>query len=107
LQAEEDPPQGWLIKREHSDTARHVIFPRNAKSIAKYDRSGDYRWFAQEMVPFLRQWGEFRVIFVGKIPIYTIITTPLKNGSWTWNRYDQPYSLDTLRWVIGLWSSLK
>jgi hypothetical protein len=97
LQANENPPLGWLIKREYSDAARHVIFPRNAKSVAAYEESGDYRWFAQEMVPLLRQWGEIRIIFLNKIPLYAVLTTPSKNGSWTWDLYEHPNDLATLR----------
>jgi len=97
LEAEDVPPTGWLMKREHSDGARHIIFPKLSKSVAKGNRAGNYRWIAQEVAPLLRKWGEYRMVFVGQSPLYVMITTPQKDGSsWLWNEV-KPYSLDALR----------
>lgn len=89
------PPKGWLMKREHSDGARHVVFPNNRRSV-KVNRGGNYRWIAQEVAPLLRQWGEYRVVLVGKKPLHVVITSPGKDGVWTWSEL-KPYSLDALR----------
>ena len=33
LGTEDNPPRGWIVKREHSDIARHVIIPKTARSV--------------------------------------------------------------------------
>ena len=47
------PPRGWLVKRENSDGAHHVVFPKNAKSLVSIKKGGSYRWITQEMMPLL------------------------------------------------------
>jgi hypothetical protein len=94
LEGDAKPPQGWLVKREHSDGARHVKFPKTRKDVVDFDR-GSYRWIGQQMAPLLRKWGEYRVIFVDQKPLYAIITTP-KSGAWLWCPV-MPYSLQDLR----------
>ena len=47
------PPRGWLVKRENSDGAHHVIFPKNAKSLVSIKKGGSYQWITQEMMPLL------------------------------------------------------
>ena len=36
------PPRGWLVKRENSDGARHVVFPKNVKSVVSIENGGSY-----------------------------------------------------------------
>lgn len=93
-----NPPQGFVLKREHSDSATHVILPKNGRTTGVNDDNGTYRWIAQEVAPLLRKWGEFRVIFVGRVPLYAILTTP-KAGKWEWHKC-RPYSLKALRCVV-------
>jgi hypothetical protein len=95
--AKDEPPKGWMVKREHSDGGRHVEFPRSSKSKVMNNREGSYRWIAQEVAPLLRKLGEIRVVFVGQNPLYAVLTTPSKDWSWQWNLYQRPYSLARLR----------
>jgi hypothetical protein len=104
LEAKDAAPKGWIVKREHSDTARHVIFPMTSRSTIKLDgQEGKYRWIAQEMMPLLRKWGEIRVIFVDRIPCYAVLTAPTKKGPWDCRQYQKPYSLDALRRVLSMY----
>ena len=88
-----------MVKRENSDGAHHVVFPKNAKSVVSIEKGGSYQWIAQEMMPLLQKWGEYHVIFVGETPLYTMITTPQKHGEWLWDEL-KPYSLEALRCVM-------
>ena len=36
------PPRGWLVKRENSDGARHVIFSKSVKSVVSIENGGSY-----------------------------------------------------------------
>ena len=91
---DERPPRGWVIKRERSDGARHVHFPKNGKATVTIKRQSDHRWIAQEFMPLLRVFGELRVICVNKELLYTMMTIPKnESGQWVWSLYNHPNNL--------------
>jgi hypothetical protein len=94
------------MKREHSDGARHVILPETGTTAQVNFEEDNHRWFAQEVAPLLRKWGEFRVIFVGQVPLYAMLTTPEQNGQWGWVKC-KPYSLKVLRCVVLRYLSIE
>jgi hypothetical protein len=80
----ESVPQCVVLKREVSDNAAHVFLPAEIgrmtlKSLnLKLNRMGNgFQWFSQTYVPFVRQFGEWRVYFVGGSVFHILVTLPV------------------------------
>jgi hypothetical protein len=92
LTPESEVPPGSVVKREFSDCGHHVLFhPTNAngsgwwKDKTRSDKTL-HRWLVQKGEPLLKN-GEWRIFFVGGLPVYRI---------WTqrrWEDNDGPYGM--------------
>ena len=89
----EEPPHGWVLKREFSDQGRHVYVPnhptndergvrREKKRVGKFILDAkanqdpeNIRWLAQEYVPTLDSVGEFRHMCVDGNPVRVAFTS--------------------------------
>jgi hypothetical protein len=89
-------PAGYVAKREYSDCCSHVFLPNNDPSHDILLTEPECRWFAQEYVPLLQQWGEFRTFVVGGQIIDTTLTKMIDGGNWTWCIMNEWYSLAEL-----------
>jgi hypothetical protein len=56
-----------------------------------------FSWLAQEYVPLLQQWGEFRTFIVGGHIIDTLLTTKAKGDFWAWCIMNDWFSLEELK----------
>lgn len=82
------PLENVVIKRERSDTCRHCLFPQHiknmsAKKLNEYlnkNSIDDCYWLHQEFVPLLRQFGEWRVYFIGGQLSFTLLTEVTPKG---------------------------
>ena len=97
----QEPPHGWVLKREFSDQGRHVYVPNRLsnnerdvrlekKRVEKFIRDAEsnkdpenVRWLAQEYVPTLASVGEFHFICVNGEPIRVAITSKRANSETT------------------------
>jgi hypothetical protein len=94
-----------VLKRTHSESGNHVIFPNSEP----YKRTWDYinshseiprcKWFAQSFVPLLKVYGEWRVIIVGGSPAYTVHTQPSQRNTWRRTVVTQFWPLKLLQYV--------
>ena len=81
-------PKLAVLKRTHSESGNHVIFPQgnNGKRTWTYIESHSEiprsKWFCQTFLPLLKDLGEWRVVIVGGHPIYTVHTQPGSGGTW-------------------------
>ena len=81
-------PKGAVLKRTHSESGNHVIFPQGETHKRTWEYLNSHseipccRWFCQMFIPHLRDLGEWCVIVVGGHPIYTIHTQPTSGGTW-------------------------
>ena len=93
----QEPPLGWVLKREFSDQGRHVYIPsrqsdneravrlekkRVEEFILDAEANKDpenMRWLAQEYVSTLASVGEFRFICVNGEPVRVAITGKFGN----------------------------
>jgi hypothetical protein len=75
-------PKNSVLKRERSDAARHCLLPADMKNLTivqlneylESHSSDDCHWLLQEYVPFLRQFGEWRVYFIDGFLSFTLLT---------------------------------
>lgn len=98
-------PKQIVLKRTHSDSGEHVIFPgdnnRNWEHLRSQSNIPNCQWFGQTFISTLRTLGEWRVFFVGGRIIYVIHSVyNERKGSWKWERVHDYYSLDEFRYVI-------
>jgi hypothetical protein len=89
----EEPPYGWVLKREFGDAARHVYilhypfgngkraFGREMKRVRNFmagvrarDDPENIKPLAQEYVPAIARVGEIRFMCVDDEPVRTVIT---------------------------------
>ena len=83
----EEPPYGWVLKREFSDTGKDVYIPtttsgplqrnRDAATFIK-ERTDEHEndecsWLVQELAPFLPI-AEIRFLCVGGVPVREVVT---------------------------------
>jgi hypothetical protein len=75
-------PKNSVLKWERSDAARHCLLPADMKNLTivqlneylESHSSDDCHWLLQEYVPFLRQFGEWRVYFIDGFLSFTLLT---------------------------------
>ena len=95
-----DPiPKDAVLKRTHSDCGHHVIMPSD-----DVDRTWDILnddlnipgsvWIAQALIPTLRKLGEWKVIIIGRQPLYTVHAKYNEvKATWSWEPVESFYSL--------------
>lgn len=96
-------PIGVVFKREVSDTGTHVLLPDKVAALSKKELRSialdRFTWMSQTYIPQLRQFGEWRVYFIGGKFYDVVITNPDgdRHIAYLW---DEIWSLEELRWVI-------
>ena len=113
----EDPPHGWVLKREFSDRGRHVYIPnhssddgekairRENKRVQKFILGAEtnkdpenVQWLAQEYIPTLTSIGEFRFMCINGNPTRVVITTKRAQGTKT----GELWITEGIRTMLGL-----
>jgi hypothetical protein len=99
----DNPPFGFVLKREFSESGMDVYVPKVAmdekvpkKRTAEAMRATEWlkervvasngedcRWFAQELVPFLAL-GEIRFMCAGGVPVRDFVTGKNSGGLWSY-----------------------
>jgi hypothetical protein len=95
-------PPNIVLKRTHSDTGHHVLFPGDPRRNWDYMRLNcevpGLCWFGQTYVEPLAKIGEWRVFLLGGRDIYTVHTHYNKESkSWRWDIVTTFYTLEELR----------
>jgi hypothetical protein len=102
LDVNQQIPDSIVIKRTHSDSGNHVLFPGNPLINREYLLSQlnipGAVWFGQSYIPTLRHLGEWRVFIIGG-QIIDIAHTRIhhETGCWKWERATRFWSLEELR----------
>ncbi|KAG9310742.1 hypothetical protein JVU11DRAFT_9347 [Chiua virens] len=78
-EAEMPPLENVVIKREGSDSGRHVFVGKKPSGKLTTDEAG-FAWFTQTRIETLMSVGEWRVIVVDMQVIRVVNTTPLENN---------------------------
>ena len=113
----EEPPHGWVLKREFSDGGRHVYIPnhpsddgekavrREKKRVQKFILGAEankdpesVRWLAQEHIPTLTSIGEIRFMCINGNPTRVAITTKRTQGTKT----GELWIMEGIRTMLGL-----
>ncbi|KAI6097729.1 hypothetical protein EDD16DRAFT_1719021 [Pisolithus croceorrhizus] len=100
LGASEPIPHDMVLKRSHSDCSAHVIMPdasnkRSWPYLISQAPAGEI-WMAQQYMPFLPKFGEWRVFIVGGKIIQVVHTYRVGNGDWLGCPVKAYWSLDEL-----------
>ncbi|KAI6016399.1 hypothetical protein PISMIDRAFT_25228 [Pisolithus microcarpus 441] len=97
-----DPiPPDTVLKRSHSDCSAHVIMPdasnkRTWPYLMSQAPTGEM-WMAQQHMPMLSKFGEWRVFIVGGKIIQVVHTHRAGKGDWHASRVLTYWSLEELR----------
>jgi hypothetical protein len=101
-------PKDAVLKRERSDASRHCIIPTDTRGTSivqlneylKLNSLDDCYWLRQEYIPFLRQFGEWRVYFIGGQLSFTLLTQWVEGGGITSMGQRNSWSMEELTWVL-------
>lgn len=101
-------PLNTVLKRTHSDSQNHVLFPGSSNRDWDHMEIGPTgsAWMSQEYVPALRTLGEWRVVIVDSQIQYTIHTVARNRGArqtWDSKVVKGFVSLQKWRWAL-LWT---
>jgi hypothetical protein len=97
-------PHNSVLKRERSDGSRHCLIPAEVENMSIVQLN-DYleshsldncHWLHQEYVPFLRQFGEWRVYFIGGQISFTLLTEWTDDGAMVSIKRLNSWSLEEL-----------
>ena len=97
-------PENTVLKRTHSESGNHVIFPKGDPDMRTWEYLNSHseiprcKWFAQTYVDFLKVYGEWRVIIVGGSPAYTVHTQPSSWNTWKKTVVSSFWPLNLLRY---------
>jgi hypothetical protein len=115
----EEPPYGWVLKREFSDTGKDVYIPtpksgplrraenRKAATFIKErtdkHENDECSWLAQELAPFLPI-AEIRFLCVGGVPVREVVTGKHSDnhpsepgGMWSYERNESLKTISALQ----------
>ena len=93
-------PLGCVLKRTHSESGMDVHY--QGQTILKKHLFGgpsDAQYFTQEYLESLANGGEFRTVFSGPHPVYTVYTLK-KKDSWEARMVDEFYDLAEIASVL-------
>ena len=89
-----------VFKREASDCSEHVLIPPHAdeRLQAMLSNTGEFPWFYQPFLPFLRSLGEWRVYVLGGRPMRVVRTIWQEvEGMWENEIVTSGYSLEEIK----------
>ncbi|KIK78106.1 hypothetical protein PAXRUDRAFT_28688 [Paxillus rubicundulus Ve08.2h10] len=97
-------PENAVLKRSHSDSSTHVIMPSETRkrewSYLMAQAPGGEFWMAQDYMPYLATFGEWRVFIIGGTIIQVVHTHRGCNGHWHGVQVSSYWSLEELTYVF-------
>ncbi|KAG6369552.1 hypothetical protein JVT61DRAFT_14253 [Boletus reticuloceps] len=105
LSTGQDIPDDVVLKRSHSECAKHVILPTASRSRRTWEylnaHTDKYEfWMAQEYVQSLDQIGEWRVFIVGGNVISVVHTYKTSDDGWKGTVTESFLTLDEIREIV-------